>query len=184
LGDDHPAEGGTGGKDVWLRNGTVAAAAAAAAACLCAPASAATVNAQVQAKVVKPLTIQWRQDLDFGTILLGTGTWSATTVHLSQAGALTCPAPLTCSGGTQVAIYNVAGTKQQSVAITVPNVTLVNQSDSSKTLTLVPDAATTLTLANSGAPGSNFSIGGSITVSSTTADGTYAGTFNVTADYQ
>jgi hypothetical protein len=169
---------------VGLRIGTVAAFAAATAAGLCAPANAATVNAQVQAKVVKPLTIQWRQDLDFGTILLGTGIWSATTVHLTQAGALTCPAPLTCSGSSQVAIYNVAGTKQQGVSITVPKVTLVNQADSSKTLTLTPDAPTSLTLANSGAPGSNFSIGGSITVSSTTADGTYTGTFNVTADYQ
>ena len=48
----------------------------------------------------------------------------------------------------------------------------------------VPDKPATVTLANSGNPGSNFNIGGAITVNSTTADGNYVGTFNVTADYQ
>jgi hypothetical protein len=32
-------------------------------------------------------------------------------------------------------------------------------------------------------PGVDFSIGGSIAVSSATADGTYAGTLNVTVEY-
>lgn len=167
-----------------IRFARLAAGAAAIAAAFCAPAQAATVTAQAKANVVKPLTISSVQDLDLGTILLATGSWSGTTVSLSQAGALTCPAPLTCSGTSQVAIYNIAGSKQQTVSISVPNVTLVNQSDSTKTLRLVPDSPSSITLANSGAPGSNVSIGGAITVDSTTADGTYAGTFNVTADYQ
>jgi spore coat protein U-like protein len=38
-------------------------------------------------------------------------------------------------------------------------------------------------LENNGFPGSNFSIGGSVTIDSTTAAGTYVGTFNVTVDY-
>lgn len=167
-----------------LRFGTIAAVAAAAAACFGAPASAATINAQAKAKVVKPLTIESVQDLDFGTILLGPGTWSGAAVRLSQSGALTCPAPLTCSGVSQVAIYNLAGTNQETIAISAPVVTMVNQSDSSKTLTLVPDAPATIQLGNSGNPGTNVSIGGKITVDSTTADGVYVGTFNVTADYQ
>jgi hypothetical protein len=40
-----------------------------------------------------------------------------------------------------------------------------------------------VTLTNSGPPGSSFSLGGSISLSSTTAGGTYVGTFNVTVDY-
>ena len=32
-------------------------------------------------------------------------------------------------------------------------------------------------------PGKNFSVGGSVTLKSTTAAGTYVGTFNVTVDY-
>ena len=167
-----------------LRPGTIAAVAAAAAACCGAPASGATVNAQAKAQIVKPLAIASVQDLDFGTILLGPGNWSGVTVRLSQAGALTCPAPLTCSGATQVAIYNIAGSKQQTIAVSVPNITLVNQSNPSRTLTLVPDAPSTIQLTNSGNPGTNVPIGGAITVDSTTADGVYSGTFNVTADYQ
>jgi len=169
---------------VGLRPGTIAAVAAAAAACFGAPASGATVNAQAKAQIVKPLAIASVQDLDFGTILLGPGNWSGATVRLSQAGALTCPAPLTCSGATQVAIYNIAGSNQQTIVVSVPNVTLVNQSNPSKTLTLVPDASATIQLTNSGNPGTNVPIGGAITVDSTTADGVYSGTFNVTADYQ
>jgi hypothetical protein len=69
------------------------------------------------------------------------------------------------------------------VQITAPNVTLVNQSDPTKTLTLVTDAVASVTLTNSGPPGTNFNVGGSISLSSSTAAGTYSGTFNVTVDY-
>ena len=62
--------------------------------------------------------------------------------------------------------------------------TLVNQGDPTKTLTLVVDKPASVTLTNSGPPGTNFSLGGSITLSSTTTSGTYSGTFNVTVDYQ
>jgi len=69
------------------------------------------------------------------------------------------------------------------VRISAPNVTLTNQSDPTKTLTLVVDSPGSLVLTNSGPPGSNFSLGGSVNLSSTTAGGVYAGTFNVTVDY-
>ena len=167
-----------------LRLASVVAIAAAFAAAFGAPASAATVNATAKAKVVKPLTIESRQNLDLGTIMLAPGTWSGAVVRLSQAGALTCPANVTCAGTTTTAIYNVAGSQGETVSISVPNVTMVNQTDASKSLTLVPDNPATIRLANSGNPGSNFNIGGSITVNSITADGDYVGTFNVTADYQ
>ena len=148
-------------------------------------ASAATVSAQVTANNVKPLVISKIQDFNLGSITLGMGVWSNATVSLSQAGTLSCAnANVTCSGATTVAQYNVQGSKQSVVQITAPNVTLVNQSDSTQTLTLVTDAPATLVLANSGFPGSNFSVGGSVTVNSTTASGTYAGTFNVSVDYQ
>ena len=38
-------------------------------------------------------------------------------------------------------------------------------------------------LTNSGKPGTTFSLGGSITVSSSTTARSYTGTFNVTVDY-
>jgi spore coat protein U-like protein len=149
-----------------------------------APAVAATQSAAVTANAVKPLVISKLQDLDFGSVTLGPGTWSNATVSLSQSGAFSCTsANVVCSGVTSVAQYNVQGSNKQTVRISAPNVTLVNQSDPTKTLTLVTDAPATILLTSSGIPGSNFSIGGSVTLSSTTAAGTYSGTFNVTVDY-
>ena len=91
---------------------------------------------------------------------------------------------LICTAATQVAQYNVTGTNQHAVRISAPNVTMINQADSTKTLTLVVDSPASVMLTNSGAPGINFSLGGSVTLSSTTPTGIYVGTFNVTADYQ
>lgn len=148
------------------------------------PARAATVMAQVTASNVKPLLLTKLGDLDLGTVTLGPGVWSNATVSLSQAGVLSCgSANITCTGATTVAQYNVQGSNQQTVRISAPNVTMVNQSDSTQTLTLVTDAPASIMLTNSGFPGVNFSIGGSVTINSTTQAGTYVGTFNVTVDY-
>jgi uncharacterized protein DUF4402 len=148
------------------------------------PARAATQMAQVNANVVKPLILTWLQNLDLGTITLGPGTWSGATVAISRAGVFSCTnSNVTCTGATQRAGYNVSGTNNRTVNITAPNVTLVNQADMTKTLTLVVDNPGSFVLTNSGPPGTNFYLGGSITVSSSTAGGTYAGTFNVTVDY-
>jgi len=88
-----------------------------------------------------------------------------------------------CTGATRTAQYNVQGTNKMVVQITAPNVTLINQSVPGQSLTLVLDNPGNVTLTSSGVPGVDFSIGGSIAVSSATADGTYAGTLNVTVEY-
>lgn len=145
---------------------------------------AATLTTFVTAQSVKPLLIVKVQDLDMGSVTLGPGLWSNVTVSISQTGVLTCTDPnVTCSGAVQAAEYDVQGSGQQTVQITAPNVTLTNQSDSSQTLTLVTDAPASIKLANSGLPGTNFWIGGSVSLNSNTAPGTYVGTFNVTVDY-
>ena len=150
-----------------------------------APAHAANNVATVQANVVKPLILTWLQNLDLGTIALGPGTWSNATVGISKAGVFSCTNPnLICTGAPQAARYNVSGTNNRTVLITAPNVTLVNQGDPTKTLTMVVDNPGSALLTNSGPPGTNFSLGGSISLSSTTVSGTYSGTFNVTVDYQ
>lgn len=149
------------------------------------PSQAATINVAVNASANKPLLLTKLQDLDLGTVSLNPGTWTGAVISLSQAGVLTCnSANVTCAGLTQVSQYNVQGSNQQVVRITAPNVLMTNQSDSSKTLLLTTSAPASVTLTNSGAPGTNFSIGGSVTLNSTTTSGTYVGTFNVTADYQ
>jgi hypothetical protein len=141
--------------------------------------------AAVSANVLKPLTLTRLQDLDLGTITLKAGSWSGATVAISRAGVFSCTnANTVCTGARQVAKYNVQGSNKGVVQITAPNVTLVNQTDATKTLILAVDSPGTLSLPNSGAPGVDFSLGGSISVSGTTADGLYTGTFSVTVDYQ
>ena len=145
----------------------------------------ATAVVPVRASVVRPLMLTASQDLNIGTIALQSGTWSGATVSVSQTGALTCTNPnLVCTGTTQAARYSVTGTNKMIVQITAPNVTLTNQSDATKTLQLVPIKPATVTLPNSGNQGVDFAVGGTITLSSTTADGFYVGTMNVTVDYQ
>ena len=147
-------------------------------------AGAATQVVQVQAKPVKPLTLTSVQNLDLGSIFLGPGTWSGATVAISRGGVFSCSSPkVTCAGTTKVATYSVSGSNNEVVRITAPNVTLTNQSDPNQTLTLVVDSPGTVTLDTGGKKGTDFSLGGSISLTSSTAGGLYSGTFNVTVDY-
>lgn len=161
----------------------------AALACTATPAMAVTSGTDSSAKVriLRPLTLVSSANLDMGSILLsGTGTYSAT-VKLSSANSLTCAASVTCSGTTSVAKYDLTGTKGQVVAVSAPNVTLTGPSGTLLLKTVdasnVPYYATTVTLdPTTGA--ASFTIGGEVTVTNTTADGVYTGTFAVTAAYQ
>ena len=144
-------------------------------------AHAATTTIQANAKIVKPLTLTAKQNLDFGTITLS-GTPGTFTIAVSQAGTVSCPSGATCAGTARPAILNVQGSNAQIVRITVPIANLVNAANGS-TIAFTPDAPPTITLTNSGSPGRDFNIGGSIAVPST-ADGTYSGNVEVTVDYQ
>jgi hypothetical protein len=163
----------------------MALAAAWSALCCAMPAAAATQNASVTANIVKPLSLTSLQNLDLGTVTTKPGTWSGAIVGISRAGVFNCAsANLVCTGATQVATYNVTGTNNQTVRISAPDVILKNQADATKTLTLAVDNPGTVSLPSSGTKGVNFSLGGSITLSSDAASGTYQGTFAVTVDYQ
>jgi hypothetical protein len=153
-------------------------------AALGAPAHAVTQSAAVNAQVVKPLTLTALQDLNLGTVTLGSGSWSGASVGISQAGVFACSIKITCTGIQQVAQFNVTGTNKMVVLVSVPNVTLINQNNSSQTLNLVVDSPGQVTLPNAGQQGVNFSVGGSITLNSTTVGGTYRGTINVTVNYE
>ncbi|HWC55936.1 MAG TPA: DUF4402 domain-containing protein [Sphingomicrobium sp.] len=150
-----------------------------------AQANAASQNASVKATVVKPLTLTKIQDLNFGTVMLKTGVWAGATVSVSRTGVRSCAnANTICTDTATQAQFNAAGSNSQTVKVTAPNVTLVNQSDATKTLLLTVDAPATIALPNSGNKGLDFGVGGSITLTSTTVPGTYSGTLNVTVDYQ
>lgn len=139
---------------------------------------------KVNAKATKPLTLTSVQDLDLGTIVLAPGIWAGAKVSISQAGVFNCAnSNITCTGVPQPAMYTVSGSNNEVVKITAPNVTLTNQADPTQTLLLTVDSPSTVTLANGGSKGTKFSVGGSVTLSSTTAGGLYVGTFDVTVDY-
>jgi hypothetical protein len=148
------------------------------------PAAAVTQNASVNANVIKPLSLTALQNLDLGTITLMPGTWSGATVGISRTGVVSCSPNLICSGAPQVARFNVTGTNKMVVVIAAPDVTLVNQNDASQSLKLKIDNPGQVTLTSSGAPGTNFDLGGSLTLSSATVAGVYSGTIQVTVDYQ
>ena len=146
-----------------------------------AAAQAAQTTIRASAKVVKSLELSSKQNLDFGTITLS-GTPGTYMVSISLAGQLTCPSGATCSGVAQPAIMNVLGSQGRIVVISVASSNLVNAVDSS-TIPFTPIAPSSITLTNSGAPGTDFNIGGSIDIPST-ADGSYSGNVVVTANYQ
>jgi len=156
------------------------------------PASAATTGTPVSpdkqatatARVVKPLTLTWKQDLDLGTIVLGSGTWTGANVGITKGKVFSCSnTNVTCSGAPTTAEYTVTGTNNQVVTVNAADVTLTNQNDNTKTLTLTVDNPGTVNLGNSGASGLVFDLGGNVTVASDTTDGTYSGTFAVTVNY-
>jgi hypothetical protein len=144
-------------------------------------AQAAQTTISASAKIVKSLELSSKQNLDFGTITLS-GTPGTYTVSINLAGQLSCPTGATCSGVAQPAIINAQGSQGQVVIISVANSNLVNAVDNS-TIAFTPVAPASVTLTNSGFPGKDFNVGGSIAVPST-ADGTYSGNVVVTANYQ
>ena len=145
-------------------------------------AHAAQTTIQATAKVVKSLTLAAKQDLDFGTVMMSgaTGTF---TVSISMTGVVSCPTGFTCTGTPKPAILNVTGSNGNVVRITALPSDLVNATNGSK-LRFTPIAPASITLTNSGSPGKDFNIGGSIAVPSTATDGTYSGNIEVTIDYQ
>lgn len=166
---------------------SVGMAAAAIAALWAAPAAAQ--QASAAAVIRKPLTLTSKQNLNFGNVLVtGTGTFSAN-VDIAANGTLTCPtAYFTCSGTSLPATYNVSGNKSQQVKLTVDStITLQSTTTPGDTLTmtvLLPASGDTVTLTNSGFPGTDVNLGGRLTITNTTQDGAYSGSFNVTANYQ
>ncbi len=144
------------------------------------PASAAITTAVTTVNVVRPVSLSKLQDMDFGTLTFS-GFAGTRTIVLSRAGAITCAVDIVCSGIAKQARFNVQGTNKLTVLFTYSGGTLSNGVDS---IPFTPDGQASIVLTNSGAPGSNFDVGGSLTVSPTLVGGVYSGTMTVTADYQ
>lgn len=141
-------------------------------------------RATASVNVLKPLQLTAQRNLQFGTIMVGT--FSGTqTVTVATAGR-TCGsgAGLTCSGLFSTAQYRVSGTNNQVALVrsTTPTVTLSNGAGS--TLVLTPILPSSVAFSNSGNQGVLFEVGGSLSFTSTMADGLYSGTLEIQVSYQ
>lgn len=140
-------------------------------------AQAATGSASAAATILSPITITKTSDLDFGKIVAGA---SASNVTLTAAGSFTCGSGLTCSGTHNAAAFNVAGTSGELVTVASDTSVTLTSGANSMTASLAPNA-TSLTLVGGAAA---FNVGGVLSVGGNQAAGAYAGSFNVTVNYQ
>ncbi len=143
-------------------------------------ANAAQITATMSANIAKPVQLTKIQDMDYGTLLVSNYTGTRNVV-MTRAGAVTCPVEITCSGAPKQARFNIQGSNKMVVGITVTSGGLVNGSN---TIPFTPDVASSVTMTNSGAPGTNVDIGGTLTVDGSIPGGLYTGTLTITADYQ
>ena len=133
-----------------------------------------------RARIIKPLQLEAVSDLNFGDITVedaGVATVNGTT------GAVSCTGGLTCPGVSSAATWTVRGTNNQTVNITKPATVTLDHETTSDTLTLNITGPTSLLLSSSGMTGTNFSLGGNISVPASARDGLYEGTIVVTVQY-
>lgn len=187
-------------KDI-IRSGSIAAVMIAAATLLPGQASAATATAQASAKIVKPLVMTGGGTIALGTLITPSAATFSNTFTIQPAATQTgtyCQTGFTCSGTPTAAMFNLQGTNNTPLNLTIPlTVTLTNTSwaggGAAPTLTLNTTNSIAanngtgvyvMSLANSGFPGRDFWVGGSVTITQATEGGSYTGSFTVTADYQ
>jgi spore coat protein U-like protein len=163
-----------------MRNARLLLSAAIFASVLAMPAGAATTTSTTTVNVIKPVSIVKLQDMDFGTLTFA-GFTGTRTITVSRAGALTCATDIVCSGAAKQARFNIQGTNRMVVLLTYSGGTLSNGVDS---IPFTANGQSSITMINSGAPGIDLEVGGSLTISPTLVGGVYSGTMTVTADYQ
>lgn len=164
------------------------------------PAAAVTASATVKANVLKPVQLTGGGTINLGTIVTpSNATYSGTFTVVpaaTQTGTF-CAASFSCTGTPTAAMFNIQGTNKTDIQLNVPlTVTMTLQgytgSGSAPTLTLTSrnslftNNATgnyIMQVPNSGQPGLDFYVGGSLTIDQDTVGGQYQGTFTVTADY-
>ena len=133
-----------------------------------------------RARIIKPLLLEAVSDMNFGDITVedaGVATVNGTT------GAVSCTGGLTCPGASSAATWTVRGTNNQTVNITRPNTVTLDHETTADTLTLNITGPTSLQLSSSGMNGTNFSLGGNISVPANARDGLYEGSIVVTVQY-
>lgn len=162
-------------------------------------AQAASATASATANVLKPLVMTGGQTISLGNIVTPSTATFTGTFTVDAAATQTssfCAAGFTCTGTVKSALFNLQGTNNANITFNVPltvTMSLVGATGTPPTLILTTKNSIaansgtgnyTIQLPNSGSPGSDFYVGGSVTINQATAGGTYLGSFTVTADYQ
>lgn len=142
-------------------------------------------DSQGEAIILKPLTLLKIKDLDFGVLFpsptAGTVTINPVTGAVTLTGGLTAgPQP------TSPAAFKGAGTRRAPVILRVPrNPITLRRVGGTETMTVsnfTLDGPQTRQITPFEA--FDFKVGGQLNVGANQADGTYVGTFTVTAQYQ
>lgn len=144
--------------------------------------AATTATGNATAEVLSSLTVTAAADLQFGQIAANTG--GTVTVNADSTVATT--GSLIASGTRTPAAFNVVGSPNSMVVVSLPTspVNLTRQGGT-ETMSLSgfntnPSGAFQL---NAGGTG-DFNVGGTLAVASGQVPGAYAGTFQVSVEYQ
>lgn len=147
------------------------------------------------AKLIQPLTLSQVTTLHFGTINVLTGAGGTVLLPSNDAAARVPSTGVALSTVAPVATnaaYTVAGTKKTKYALTLPSTITVtgaelpiqNMTISNLTARFANVAGIDATQSTLDVKGEDsFTVGGTLTVGSQQTPGVYAGSFNVSVDY-
>lgn len=155
--------------------------------------SATVTGVNAGAVLITPMTLTKTADLHFGTVNVLTGVAGTVTLP-SNSTTRTFTGGVAASTVTPLATnaaFSVTGTMNETYALTLPStITVTETVGGSATMTIgtlkarfngAGADAVTSTLSSSGTD--SFTLGGTLTVGADQVTGVYAGTFNVTIDY-
>ncbi|MDQ3139374.1 MAG: DUF4402 domain-containing protein, partial [Pseudomonadota bacterium] len=132
-------------------------------------------------RIVSPLTLTKNADLNFGTITMLSGLTSSNVVVAragTGGGTTSCGANLACTAPAPAA-FTVTGSVGQGLTVTTSALSVLTSG--ANTVAFAINAPALVSLNSLGTV--SFEIGGSITVLSTTRDGSYSGDVDVTVEY-
>lgn len=152
--------------------------------------STASASGSGTATIIRGLSVTNNANLEFGTIVRPSTGGNSVSVSTAGARLITGGGDAVALGSTSAtaAVFTVAGEGGQSISVGVPaSFSMLNGSDSLLVTTsndLVGSASAQLLSGSLGGSGSLVvKVGGSFPVTTTTATGTYTGSFTVSSNY-
>jgi hypothetical protein len=151
--------------------------------------TSASASATGSATVIQPITLSKTSDLAFGAIVrpsLGANTVTVDALSGARTITGTGDAALTTNQTVSRATYAVGGEGGAAFSITVPGSFTMTRAGGGETLPVALTASVpsgSLSGSTGSAGSANFSVGGSLPLSTATVAGDYTGTFDVTVGY-